>query len=55
MAVTTAGDELVIGLLMMFDSTGILEVRLTVNRRGTVRTANFGEETSLSGSGCVVR
>ncbi len=55
MVVATARDELVIGLLMMFIRARTFEVRLTVDGRGTVGAANFGEETLFSGSGCVVR
>ena len=53
--VTTACDELMIGLLVMFFSAGTVKIGLSVDCRGTVVFVKFVEETLFSGGGCVVR
>ena len=52
--VTTAGDEFMIGLLVMFCCAGTVKIGLTVDCRGTIVLVKFVEKTLFSGGGCVV-
>jgi len=52
--VTTAGDEFMIGLLVMFFSAGTVKIRLTVDRRRTIVLVKLVEKTLFGVGGCVV-
>ena len=52
--VTTACDELMIGLLVMFFCAGTVKIGLTVDCRGTIVMVKLVEKTLFSVGGCVV-